>query len=202
MSITSENQVKLALAEAVANQVIAQLNPFCKQIGVVGSIRRKKQLVGDIEICCTPHKENGQLGFFENQVRRSESFIREVAKLGSNIKGNSTDGRYVQLLLYTSGIKLDLFMPQENDFYRIYAIRTGSADYSSRIIATAWKRLGWVGTEHGLRKEKYCLHDGNSWKWADQRPGQELPPAWQSEREFFDWLEVPYVKPERREVYH
>ena len=141
MSITTESQVKLALAEAVANQVIEQLNPYCKKIGVVGSIRRNKQLVCDIEICCTPFTENGQLGFFENEQRRSENFVREVAKLGSNIKGNSADGRYVQLLLYTSGIKLDLFMPQENDFYRIYAIRTGSAAYSSRIIATAWRRL-------------------------------------------------------------
>lgn len=201
MSQVTEQPILLARAEALANQVIKELNPYCTRIGVVGSVRRKQQKVGDIELCCTPHTETDQLGLFENTVRRTENFIREVAKLGSVIKGSPTDGRYVQLFLYDSGIKLDLFIPQEHDFYRQYAMRTGSAEYSAKIIAGGWRKLGWVGTDHGLRREKYCSHDGHSWKWEDQRPDQELPPAWASEREFFDWLKVPFRKPEMREVY-
>jgi DNA polymerase/3'-5' exonuclease PolX len=200
MSLNTGQQLLLVRAEGLANQVMEHLNPYCRTIGIVGSIRRKKKFVGDIEICCTPFMETGQFGFFEDSPRRSEKFIRSVAKLGSRIKGNASDGRYVQLFLYDTGLKLDLFIPQEHDFYRQYAIRTGSADYSSKVIATAWRKLGWVGTEHGLRREEYCSLDGPTWKWDNKDPSQELPPVWQSEREFFDWLQVPFRKPENREV--
>lgn len=198
---TATEQLPLIRAKAAAMKIQEDLMPFCSKVGIVGSIRRGKNKVNDIELCCTPLQETGQMGLFEHERRRSEGFIRAVANLGTRLKGNATDGRYVQIYLEDPGAKLDLFIPQEHDYYRQYAIRTGSADYSSKIIATGWRKLGWVGTEHGLRQEKYCSFDGHSWKWENQDPVQELPPAWQSEREFFEWLQVPWRQPDYREVW-
>ncbi len=175
------------------------LSPFCSKIGIVGSVRREQEYVKDIELCCTPNREIVPT-LFDTTTQRCSRFVHEAKNLGEVLKGNPADGRYMQIML-PSGIKLDLFIPQAHDYYRQYAIRTGSATYSAQIIALGWRKLGWCGTEHGLRREEYCTHDGNGWKWNNRETGQELPPAWESEREFFDWLKVPFRHPKHREVY-
>ena len=110
----------------------------------------------------------------------------------------------MQLLLKGFGdFKLDLFMPQSQDYYRQLAIRTGSAQYAHYVIANGWLHKGWCGTELGLRLQKDCLEtrqpDGKS-KWKLVNESGDLPPAWQSEEEFFAWLNIPYVCPRFREV--
>jgi len=189
----------LARAKAEAMRIQELLVPYCSKIGIVGSIRREKEYVHDIELCCTPTQEEVP-GLFEVMSQRSTRFIYEVKKLGEVQKGSPENGRYVQIKL-ESGLMLDLFIPQVHDFYRQYAIRTGCEKYSSMVVAFGWRKLGWVGTEHGLRREEYCTHDGNNWKWVNKDPNQELPPAWSSEKEFFDWLQVPYTKPDKRNMY-
>lgn len=92
-------------------------------------------------------------------------------------------------------------MPEENDYYRQYAIRTGSADYSFKVIASAWKKKGWCGSNEGLRKMNECVEtkgpDGKSkWKCVSKNP--ELPPAWNTEADFFKWLHIPLINPTER----
>ena len=74
-------------------------------------------------------------------------------------------GKYMQIKL-RENIILDLFMPDDFDYYRQYAIRTGSADYAAKIIATGWKKKGWCGSDKGLRKISDCVEtktpDGKS----------------------------------------
>jgi len=63
--------------------------------------------------------------------------------------------------LLPSGINLDLFVPQRHDYYRQYATRTGSGDYSYKVIASAWVSKGWVGTPDGLHKREDCSEYSN-----------------------------------------
>ncbi len=39
----------LAEAEAIASAIVADLDPFCMRIATAGSIRRRKEMVGDEE---------------------------------------------------------------------------------------------------------------------------------------------------------
>ena len=95
-------------------------------------------------------------------------------------------------------VQLDLFIPQPDDYYRQLAIRTGSADYSARVIAYGWRKIGWVGTSDGLRKEEQVEKRGE--QWICSLPEHEVikPPVWASEQDFFNWLKVEYIEPQFR----
>lgn len=103
-------------------------------------------------------------------------------------------------------IRLDLFLPVPQDYFRQYAIRTGSSDYSYRVIASAWKANGWVGTEDGLRRIEDCkgteYSDGDKkkMKWVCISETPTLPPAWRSEEHFFEWLGIKWIHPKLRTV--
>jgi len=98
-------------------------------------------------------------------------------------------------------INLDLFMPEPHDYYRQLAIRTGSAEYAQKVIASGWRRIGWVGTENGLRLEKECYPKdlgGGKKKWICAKQAPTLPPVWESEEAFFSWLNVEWVEQNNR----
>lgn len=84
-----------------------------------------------------------------------QNFVELVKSLGRVIKGKP-DGRYMQIEL-PQRINLDLFMPEADDYFRQYAIRTGSAEYAAYTIAGGWRKIGWCGSDQGLRKTSDCI---------------------------------------------
>lgn len=195
-------------AREIATRILKQLEPFCKRIDVAGSVRREKNEVKDIEICCVPRTiENKDLFGNIQSVSRANNFVSEVMNLGIIGKGDPKIGRYCQIMLPDS-IMLDLFMPIEEDYFRQFCVRTGSSDYSHKVIATAWNKLGWVGTDDGLRLQKECYKkevgkNSNGFpklKWICNNPNPTLPPVWQSEIDFFHWLNLQWIEPSKRYV--
>jgi hypothetical protein len=126
---------------------------------------------------------------------RKKAFVTKVEALGRIIKGSPKDGRYVQIALH-EGINLDLFLPESYDYYRMFATRTGPAEYSKNIIAVGWLRRGWVGTPEGLRMKRDCTEVSTGWKCINKNAIR--PPLWQSEQEFFDWIKVDWTEPKLR----
>lgn len=190
----------LATAKHIANRITAILSPHCDRIHIAGSIRRKQPMVKDVEIVCLPKKEiktEDLFGYGESIVSRD--FIEALAGITLNtVKGNVA-GRYMQIILVRCELVLDLFLPTINDYYRQLAIRTGSADFSQKVIAHGWRRKGWVGCgELGLRKEIDCIEKDGHWKCI--KLDGELPPVWQSEEEFFQWIGVQWLPPELRDL--
>lgn len=189
-------------AEATAQIVINRLKPFCSKIEIAGSIRRKKEVVGDIEIVCIPNRKdlyhNGDLFSqpAKNNGHLSANFAQAANSMGTVLKGNPT-GRYMQIELIT-GINLDLFMTTEEDYFRQLAIRTGPSEFSHKVIATTWSKKGWCGTEFGLRRQTECARLNGLWRLGIPNSIAEKPPVWQSEEEFFKWLGLAYTKPELR----
>ena len=191
--------MELKNALLIADQVVEVLSPYCELINVAGSCRRLKPYVKDIEVVCLPKRETyiDLLSGERRKLNRTKKFFDAATTLGKILKGSFSDGKYVQIDL-KQGIKLDLFMPVEQNYYRILAIRTGSADYSHRVIAEAWYKLGWCGVDGELRKIRDCIRVGDKWKCSNPNP--ELPPVWTSEQDFFDWLKIECIEPQQREV--
>lgn len=190
-------------AKDIAVKICYQLQPFCDKINLAGSIRRMKPEVKDIEIICLPKKETVcQDNLFgdtsEGLQFVNEEFIRTVNGLGRVIKGKPT-GKMVQIEL--PEIMLDLFIPDDFDYYRQYSIRTGSREYSQFTIAAGWLKIGWCGSDKGLRKQSDCRAskgpDGKM-KWTCINKEAELPPVWDSEKSFFDFIKVPWINPKAR----
>ncbi len=124
--------MKLEQALEIAEKVKALLAPHCERIEIAGSIRRKKPDVKDIEIVAIPKPFD--TGLFE-------SGIATVANQWQKVKGE-LPCKYTQRIL-PEGIKLDLFFAERGNWGLIYAIRTGSADYSHKVLATEWVKRGY-----------------------------------------------------------
>lgn len=192
-------------AKDLAISICERLQPFCSRINIAGSVRRQKYEVKDIEIVCLPRYITAtQEDLFGDVIVEpviSQNYIAVVKSLGRIIKGKP-DGKYMQIEL-RQRINLDLFTPDDFDYYRQYAIRTGSADYAQRTIAAGWKKKGWCGSDKGLRLMKDCVEtkqsDGKS-KWTCINPEAERPPVWQSEADFFSWLGIPLIMPKLRTI--
>lgn len=168
-----ERKYPYAEAHAIALDILAQLEPHCFRAEIAGSIRRKKPLVGDIEIVAIP-KPYG-IGMFEDG-------LAAVVNKWEKAKGDMEYGKtgYTQRIL-PSGIKLDLFFAKEDNWGNTFAIRTGSAEYSHKVLATTWVSLGYHS------EDGYLCKDG---KRCEIREEQDL----------FDLLGLRYVEPEERNL--
>ena len=192
--------MKLLKAASIAEEMVEILRPHSKIINIAGSIRREKPEVKDIEIVCSPKRIYQPTLFGNSKCYTADCFKSAIQAVPGKILKGQSGGRYLQIKL-DKGINLDLFLPQDEDYYRQYATRTGSGEYSRIILAQSWNRKGWVGTPDGLRRMEYCsrlYEDKNIWRCY--MPDPEMPTVWQSEEEFFDWLNLKWIAPKYRNV--
>jgi DNA polymerase/3'-5' exonuclease PolX len=170
---TQEKRYPYAEAYAIALKVLEELRPHCSRIEIAGSLRRKKPEVGDIEIVAVPLPYS--TGIFE-------SGIATVVNKWEIVKGALEFGKtkYTQRIL-PEGIKLDLFIAEEGNWGSIFAIRTGSADYSHKVLANGWVRQGFK-SDGG-----YLYREGEKYEVRE-------------EEDLFRFIGIPYVKPEDRNL--
>lgn len=157
-------------AHKIAVEVKSMLAPHCERIEIAGSIRRKKPEVKDIEIVAIPKPYD--TGLFENG-------IATIINGWEKVKGE-LPCKYTQRIL-PSGIKLDIFFATPENWGLIYAIRTGSSDYSHKVLATGWVKRGYK-SEGGM-----LMSNGR-------------PVIIREEEDLFDIIGVPFVSPEKRNV--
>ncbi len=199
--------MKLEEAKHIAVDIWGRMKDLCEpgQCKIAGSIRREKPEPKDIEIVALPKLVEVKDLFGEvSGHQRSKEWVELVYSLGKGVKGNP-HGKYNQIELRDHDIKLDLFMPDTDDYWRQLVIRTGSADWVARFIAGGWVNQGWCGSDVGLRMKSQC-HGAKGpdhkmhWKCVVGKEQQMLPPVWTSEKDFFDWIKLPYVEPKNRNV--
>lgn len=157
-------------AKQIADKILLQLRPHCERIEIAGSIRRKKAEVKDIEIVAIP--KPFEVGLFE-------SGIATVVNKWEKVKGD-LPCKYTQRIL-PEGIKMDLFFAEPENWGLIFAIRTGSAEYSHKVLATGWVKKG------------YQARDGYLWHGRDKYNCRE-------EIDLFNRIQLKYVEPEFRNV--
>lgn len=160
--------MKYEVAKQIADNIVLQLKPHCERIEIAGSIRRKKAEVKDIEVVAIP--KPFEVGLFA-------SGIAIVVSHWEKVKGE-LPCKYTQRVL-PEGIKLDLFFAEPANWGLILAIRTGSAEYSHKVLAA-----GWV-------KEGYQSRDGYLWHGRDKYNCRE-------EIDLFNRIRLKYIEPELR----
>ena len=135
--------MRLADATAIAERLKARMGPHCDRIEIAGSIRRRKPDVGDIEIVAIP-KPYG-VGLFATG-------IATVVDQWPRVRGE-LPCKYTQREL-PEGIMLDLFFATKENWGLIYAIRTGSADYSHFVLAAGWVKNGFKSMDGMLHNRE------------------------------------------------
>jgi DNA polymerase/3'-5' exonuclease PolX len=169
--VERNKRVSLVDARKIAWKVLEELSPHCSRIEIAGSIRRQKTDIGDIEIVAIPLPYN--IGLMEDGLAK-------VVNKWEKIKGELKFGesKYTQRIL-PEGMTLDLFFAKEDNWGYTLALRTGSADYSHKVLASGWVRRGFKSI------------DGYLWKDGKRYEVKE-------EKDLFDIVGIPYTEPEKR----
>lgn len=159
----------------IAERIKAELAPHCERIEIAGSIRRQKPEVKDIEIVAIPKPYD--IGLFQ-------SGIAEVINQWQKVKGEMEYGvcKYTQRIL-PDGIKVDIFFAEPGNWGLQLAVRTGSADYSHKVLAS-----GWVS--RGYRSEGGYLYSA----------GSNTRHEHYEEIDLFKRIGVDYVEPQFRNL--
>lgn len=166
-------EVPLSEARAEAEKIIELLRPHCDRIEIAGSIRREKPVIGDIEICCIPKPYD--TGLFTNGIA---TVVNEWPK----VKGELEYGKckYTQRLL-PSGMKLDLFFAEQENWGNIFLIRTGDWEFSKRF-------MGVIIPQRGYKQEDGFL----------KYNGKIIPCP--EETDLFTRMGIKYIEPKNRNI--
>lgn len=177
-----------ALHHALA--LVSFLGPSCEQIEIVGSIRRHKAWVKDIELLYIPkHSLLAQPSDLFLQTQRenaAEEAINTLECQGVIARRLDTRGREAwgaknKLARHLpSGIPLDLFAAQGQNWVSLLVCRTGPAEANIAIARRA-RALGW----------RWNPYDG----LVDSEGRLRLA---RTEAEFFALLGLPCPPPEDR----
>jgi DNA polymerase (family 10) len=179
--------MELARAEALALRLQEQITPYCSKVAIAGSIRRRKDTVGDLELVALPRWERrpDPQDLFGGTVLTNVLFAEWGEKGGQAPypirwqKGCKATGRYWQGIVGKDGPHLDLFLPAPANWGLILAIRTGCAEFSQALVTRA-RELGIPSDKGFLRGEA----------------GEPLPTL--EEADLFQRLRLEWIPPEAR----
>lgn len=182
-------RVGLSLARLRAVGLCEKLGPYVDRIEIVGSIRREKPQVGDIELLLEPKSREASL--FGDREPVIEPIRRTLSRFGALTKNGD---RYIRVTSTEEGaIPVDVFLVHPPATWGAQlAIRTGPAALS-RYCVTQLRYKGWR-CESG-RVLRPTTGDG-----VKVIAGQlyEKHPT-ETEEAFFEACGVPFVPPPERE---
>lgn len=142
--MTSSSKLKIAMplnkATKIANNVVKHLERYCEQINIAGSIRREKEVVGDVEILCIPKIITVEHPFFkvETKTKLLYSILDKMetrGKIRQLLKGE----RYRKFVLLDKTKKdiigVDLFIIFSSAQWGTnLLIRTGPESFSKWLV--------------------------------------------------------------------
>jgi len=134
--------IPLATAEALAREVCALLAPACQEITIVGSIRRLKPLVHDIEILARPKPPRPTFGEPLSAGSQLEALIprliaqRELKERPDPQERKNGTKHKTLWLQKAGGVGIDLFIahPSGDNWGNLVAIRTGDFEFSRQLV--------------------------------------------------------------------
>jgi DNA polymerase/3'-5' exonuclease PolX len=200
--MASGNKYPFIQAQDIAQALVEAMTPFSDRIEIAGSLRRKKPLVSDIEICVIPKWESRpdttslfgeeiQVNLLHEWALQQQLFhwikpgeinLEDVISkrdTGTLINWEiKPEGNYWRGLL-PENIKLDLFVTSPQCWAQIFTIRTGSAEFSHALMT------------HAKFKRKTPFVEGRVTNFG-------RPVEIKEEQELFDYLQLRYVAPEDR----
>lgn len=178
----SKSKLPLSQALPLAEKIAKELRPYCARIEIAGSIRRKRPEIGDIEIVCIPLTQVNLFGDPGGSLLDPElEYLIQEERI---IRGDKWGPKYKKFHPASKpDIAVDLFITTAPEWGYTFTIRTGSADFSARIV-TPKQKGGYLP---GHLQVGYC----RLWK-----NGQALETP--EEEDIFKALGLEWIPPEER----
>src|SRR6266536_3528533 len=163
----------LSDALSVAEPVLESLrgHPDVIRCSAAGSVRRFKEIIGDIDFLASSKKPANVLEFFTGQP---------------GVASVSAKGDTKARVIWQGGIQADLRVVSDAEFPFALAYFTGSKEHNIVMRQRA--------IERGLRLNEYGL-----FKSTEETRDPQLRVPCKTEEEIFRKLDLPYIPPELRE---
>lgn len=174
----------------VAAVLCAALKPVCARLVVAGSLRRRREEIGDLElvyVARTESRPDTADMFASVEVNLVDGVIAQWERTGllerrMNKNGQETFGAKNKLMRHVgTGLPVDLFETTEGCWWNYLVCRTGPAESNMRIATAALER-GWRWNPYG---PGFTREDGET-------------RAMGSEEEVFEFVGLPWCRPEER----
>lgn len=167
----SSDRHLLSTALTAATDVVEQLKrlPSVRQCEIAGSLRRRKETIGDIDIVVAA-AEKDRPGIMESFVKLGESSVA---------RGDTKSS-----IVLKAGISCDLRIVTESEFPFAMNYFTGSKEHNVEMRSLARKK-GWSLNEYGFSP----VEEGS----------RKKGPICKDEAELYEFLGLRYIPPELRE---
>ena len=173
MKTDLKNKFAIAEARAIAEEIVEELKPYCEKIEIVGSIRRNKEEVSDIDLIMIPKKYES--GLFSTGI----ATVLDKFEKG---KGELEYGRTRNVIrIHPIGIKIDCYFCEPENYGLIKAIRTGSGNFNRAVLIPAINRSGHKCIDGYLTYESETVEV-------------------REETDLFRLIGLSYVEPESRSI--
>ncbi len=135
--MSAGDRVPLALAQELAGHVVRELGPHVARIEVVGSVRRLRPSVTDLEVVVEPLPDRNLFGEAGLELERIKNWA--IASSAGVVRwqlSGPRPRRYVRVpRLFETALNLDLFLVHPPaQWGSIVAIRTGPAELSQHAV--------------------------------------------------------------------
>jgi DNA polymerase/3'-5' exonuclease PolX len=198
---------RLDEAERIAETIVVDLAAVCERICIAGSIRRRAQTVGDVELVVIPGYRQQVVPLFDDvaplaaPVNELDEALNAMLAAGSVKKRPARSGRTSwgpsdKRLLWCYGgaphdwIAVDIFGARPETWGAKFVLRTGPWEFSRRLV-----------THRGNGRDGVLAHDllfreGRLWRFDPQARRVFVPTP--DEETLFRELGLPFVPPEHR----
>jgi len=138
IEIARRRQHRFILGYALpeANRIIETLKPYVKKISMAGSIRRRKETIGDVDILAVAEDAERVMGLFTEMKEVEKILARGSTKSSVRLHG---------------GMQVDLRVVAEESFGSALQYFTGSKEHNIELRKIAIKK-GYKLNEYGLFK--------------------------------------------------
>ncbi|MEA3207675.1 MAG: polymerase [Chthoniobacter sp.] len=153
--MTTPIPLALGRAETFAASIVEQLSPFCADIKIVGSIRRRCPVIGDIDIVCLPKPDGGRL-LVRNRALVSSPRIMQDGPQQLLIVLDTKLGPVQVDLWFATPPDREFFVETPGNWGSLVLCRTGSQKHNVWLASQAKKKSMHWNPYKGL----YDTHGG------------------------------------------
>lgn len=160
----------LKVAERVGNEILQEIKkiPGVQKAALAGSLRRKKETIGDIDIVILANPGN------------RKKIVRKITEMPQVERILAKGGTKVSLLLKDKGVQVDIRLVHAYEYGSAMLYFTGSKEHNIKLRTIARGK--------GLKINEYGLFDSTT--------GKRL--AGSTEEEMYHVLNLKYIPPEKR----